>query len=234
MPKDDRDDLADALAKLASGDIAPSEHAPSNPLSDDKTPVDPNEVAPPPLPSAQVARPSPKPRPVPGKAAARPQRPTTPAPRPAAPSSSSWVPSSGEATPPPAAPDDSLAAATVDLGLQEPSEQSVILDDDDDAVIVPAPDAAVFAPKHIGRGSHRRSALYQTIEFRRTIIPVLLTCGVLTIAFGMLKYALGEDSPLSELPGWLPIVLFITGALLLTLAVTNMLSVHHHLGEHPK
>ena len=232
MPKNDRDDLADALSKLASGDIAPSEHAPSNPLSDEKTPADPNEVAPPPLPSAQMARPSPKPRLDPGKSGARPQRPTTPAPRPAAPSSSSWVPS-GEPTPPPAAPDDSLAAATVDLGTQEPTEQSVILDDDD-AVIVPAPDAAVFAPRHTGRGSYRRSALYQTIEFRRTIIPILLTCGVLTIAFGMLKYALGEDSPLSELPSWLPVVLFITGALLLALAVTNMLSVRHHLGEHPK
>ena len=72
------------------------------------------------------------------------------------------------------------------------------------------PDAAVFAPRaghaaQLPRAGLRRSALYQTIEFRRTIIPILLTCGVLMIGFGSLKYVMGEDSPLSELPVWLPV-----------------------------
>jgi hypothetical protein len=119
-----------------------------------------------------------------------------------------------------------------EAGLMIPQEQPVVIDDDD-AVIVPAPDAAVFAPKHHPRPQRRAShaAIYQTIEFRRTIIPVLLTCGVLTIAFGTLKYVLGPDSALAELPTWLPVLLFVTGALLLGFAAMNMLSVRHQSAE---
>ena len=117
-------------------------------------------------------------------------------------------------------------------GLVPPDDQTEIIYDDD-SVIVPAPDAAVFAPKRRSQPAARvgHSAMYQTIEFRRTIIPILLTCGTLMLAFGSLKYTLGQDSALAELPGWLPIVLFTTGTVLITLAVMNMLSVKHQLAD---
>ena len=220
MARSDNDDVADALAKLAGGEVAPSEQVPP------PAPVDnaESQPAPPSKPCAfrqAMARGAAR-QPA---AAARPQRPNTPAPRPAAPGTAP--------PPPPQTPDDSLSAAVTDLSAEDAAEQPVILDDDD-AVIMPAPDAAVFAPRagqaaQPPRGAFQRSALYQTIEFRRTIIPILLTCGGLMIGFGSLKYVMGEDSPLSELPVWLPVLLFVTGALLLGLAVANMLSVKHQL-----
>jgi hypothetical protein len=212
MAQPDPDDLADALSKLAGGEIAPSEQEPPAPQAQPTT-----------TPAPSAPKPAAKPAARPG--AARPQRPTTPAPRPAAPVKA----------PPPIAPTPE-ALLDVNLssgaGLALPSEQPEIVDDDD-AVNVPAPDAAVFAPRPRTRPAPRRgrAAMYQTIEFRRTIIPILLTCGTLVIIFGSLKYTLGQDSALAELPAWLPIVLFITGAVLLALAVVNMLSVKHQLAD---
>jgi hypothetical protein len=72
-----------------------------------------------------------------------------------------------------------------------------------------------------------RPPLYRTMQFRQTIIPILLTCGVLTLAFSSLKFVLGPDSIFSDLPLWLPIVLLLAGVVLLFLAVLNMLAVKH-------
>jgi hypothetical protein len=217
MAQPDPDDLADALSKLAGGEIAPSEQTPPSPPQ-----VQP-AAAKPPTPKPATRQPTTQ-RPV----AARPARPTTPAPRPAGPTKSS--------PPPPRSPRSTPHETPLDVhlsseaGLVLPSEEQPIVDDDD-SVNVPAPDAAVFAPKVRLTPARRtgRAAMYQTIEFRRTIIPILLTCGTLMIVFGSLKYTMGQDSALAELPGWLPIVLFTTGAVLLSLAVVNMLSVKHQL-----
>ncbi len=101
--------------------------------------------------------------------------------------------------------------------------------DENSAAYAPAaPGTSGGAKKKPARGTST-AAVYQTIEFRRTAIPILLTCGLLTIAFGALKYISGPDSPVADLPGWLPIALFITGAVLLGLAIANMLSVKQHL-----
>jgi hypothetical protein len=65
------------------------------------------------------------------------------------------------------------------------------------------------------------------MEFRRTIIPILLTCALLTLAFSSLKFATGPDSIFSDLPMWLPVTLMAAGVILLFLAVLNMLAVKH-------
>ncbi len=97
---------------------------------------------------------------------------------------------------------------------------------DDDAVIVPPPDVEVFIPKST---SSRRSALYQTLQFRRTVIPILIVCSLLLISIATAKAFVGPDSLLSDLPSWLAPVLFSTGLVLLALAVLNMISVKQQL-----
>jgi hypothetical protein len=103
--------------------------------------------------------------------------------------------------------------------------------DDDDQMNIPAPDAAVFAPKPKSAAEIKahRTAVYQSVEFRRTMIPILLTTGVLLLVFASMKFVLGADSPLSDLPMWLPVMLILTSLALLATAVLNMLSVKSSL-----
>lgn len=236
---DKQDDLADALSKLAGGEIAPSEQEPPAPLEPPDA-VPPRTTNPAPL-TPQILQPA---RQATGRAArssAAPARPTAPAPRPQRPSAPASRPAAPSPMPKVTQLPSTASPRMEDTGLSsvEPfesaaEEQQRVVLDDDDSVIMPASDATDFVqhPRRSARrpgGSSTRSAVYQTVEFRRSIIPILLTCGVLTIIFGTLKFALGPDSPLADLPVWLPIALFITGALLLALAVFNMLSVRQSL-----
>ena len=76
-----------------------------------------------------------------------------------------------------------------------------------------------------------QTARQKSINFRRTLIPILLTSGVLMLAFGMLKFVIGPDSSLSDLPTWISAVLFLLAAILLGFAALNMVSVKKAL-EH--
>jgi hypothetical protein len=179
MAQSDKDDLADALARLASGDVAPSEQVPAAPSED----------------SAYHSAP-------------KPQRSAAPA-EIAAP------------VPPPPMPEPLQIATPAD------AMHEIVIDDDE--ISMPAPDADVFAPRH--QAAHR-AALYQTVEFRRTIIPVALTCGMLMIVFASARHLVGPDSPLADLPPWWAPVLLLTGTLLLVLAALNMLSVKRRIAEY--
>jgi hypothetical protein len=146
MTESNNDDLADALAKFASGDVAPS----------DEQTFDPSEEA---EPAEQ--------------------------------------PATG----------DEEAMPEVEMG----------------ELSIPAPSPRspqVMSP---------RVPLYQTMQFRQTIIPILLTCGVLTLVLASLKAAMGTDSVFSDLPGWVPIALFVAGLVLLFLAIINMFAVKGQL-----
>ena len=91
----------------------------------------------------------------------------------------------------------------------------------DFSVAAPPPDPSVFAPKQ----STRDLVLERRIHNRRTLIPILLTCGVLMPAVGSLKWLRGADSPFAAWPTWAPVVLSLCGLLLLVLAVANMTQV---------
>ena len=91
----------------------------------------------------------------------------------------------------------------------------------DDIVAAPAPDASVFAP----RRPTRDLVADRQIHNRRTLIPILLTCGVLMPAVGALKWVRGPESPFSAWPVWAPIALGACGIVLLLLAVANMMQV---------
>jgi hypothetical protein len=99
---------------------------------------------------------------------------------------------------------------------------------DDDAMLAPPPDASQFGgPVGYKSPAVRRRAAGP--EFKQTMIPILLTCGVLLLVFGALKFVLGPDSPYSNLAPWVTIMVFAMGVALLGLAVFTMLQVQDQL-----
>jgi len=117
---------------------------------------------------------------------------------------------------------DPIVAAT--------SQQVEIIDGD--LSDVPAPDESVFAKPHKSaktRIAKPRVPLYKSIGFRRTIIPILFSAGLILNILAGLKFALDEDSPMQRLPNWTPPTVAGIGVLFLILAILNMLSVRSEL-----
>lgn len=100
---------------------------------------------------------------------------------------------------------------------------------DDDAVIVPAPSIDVFLPKQRGTRAAAKRAASSSLAMRRTLIPILLTNGVLLPALGAMWFATDVDSPFRRTGAWLPIMLIAVGVLLLVFGVLNALFVRHEL-----
>jgi hypothetical protein len=98
--------------------------------------------------------------------------------------------------------------------------------DPDDEVIAPPPDPSV-----LGRMPHRPHHAPKgfTLEGRRTMIPILLTCGVLLLVGGLLKFVTGPDSPFAALPAGMVIAAMVLGVALLGSAVAVMLGVREEL-----
>ena len=91
----------------------------------------------------------------------------------------------------------------------------------DEMLAAPPPDPSVFAPRY----STRDLLAERRIHHRRTLIPILLTCGVLMPLVGSLKWVRGPDSPFASWPIWAPVLLAMSGAALLALAFANMRQV---------
>jgi hypothetical protein len=237
MAESEHDDVADALSRMAEGDVAPAEQPPIIPprpvAKSAPKPVSTRTAAPlakparpaapvlgMPSPSATPAAPSRAVGPAPSTAV-RKQRPTAPTIR--------QVPS--------IAPSD---VVDVDGGQSTgliASGESTDVVDDDDSVIVPAPDASAFMPKVKTASSaevRAAIAMKKNLNFRRTLIPILLTSSTMMLAFGGLKSFSGPDSMFANLAGWIPIVLFSGGGVLLLLAIFNMLSVKAQLDSQRK
>jgi hypothetical protein len=71
----------------------------------------------------------------------------------------------------------------------------------------------------------------QSLEGRRTAIPVLLVSGLMFGVAGALKFVVGEESPIYEFPNWMPIVMFCLSGVLLVLAILNMFHVGNELSK---
>jgi hypothetical protein len=104
---------------------------------------------------------------------------------------------------------------------------SAVSDEDNDAVIAPAPAADVLA--HVpSAGSavllSRRTRL-PSMAVQRTLIPILLTCGILLMLTGALHWLSGDASPFAALPDSMSIGMLAGGALIFLIAVANMLHV---------
>jgi len=237
MAESEHDDLADALARMAKGDVAPGEHGGEHELATPSTP--PARPAPRPAPARGPAPMIKPPRPAaPALGAQSPPPATAPVPRPAAPALAAGTTSTRKARPTAPAVRQSTSAPT---DAETDGGQSTALsagaegagtNDDDDSVIVPAPEASVFMPKAKSTSTAEvRAAIARkkNLNFRRTLIPPLLTLGVLMIVFGFLKPLSGPDSMFANLWGGIPVILFIAGAVLLGVAAINMLSVKAQL-----
>ena len=97
-------------------------------------------------------------------------------------------------------------------------------------MIVPAPDASVFFHKPDYAAKQHAHAFGQSLRFRQTIIPILLTAGLIMIGLATLHFAWrSENNPMGGLPVWLLVLLFVFGAAMWVLAVTNMLVVKQQL-----
>ena len=247
MTQRDNEDLARALEGMGSGDDdAPSSGAASQPPNNKPAkarptapvpmqgapkPVAPRPVVPPgatPLPpgaiksqqrkqeTASKAK-SPAPR---KSAVARPQapmRPQTPA-----------LPQSDPAVEPTVAPSsDWLSSPELpSSGMAE------IVTTDDDAVMVPAPAMETLAHVHTKPdAAHHRPHMpaIKSVEARRTVIPVLLTCGLLLVIAATMRLVTSPDTPLRSLPPWMSWAGYALGGLLWGVALINMFSVRKDL-----
>jgi hypothetical protein len=112
----------------------------------------------------------------------------------------------------------------------KPLETSAPDAHDDDAVIVPPPDPSVFAAavaRHARAHTSQRAA---RLGLRRTLIPILLTCGVMLPTLAVLWLRLEPEDPLRAGTGtWTPLVLAGLGLLLLAIGILHMLQVRHLL-----
>ena len=100
--------------------------------------------------------------------------------------------------------------------------------DDDDAVMIPelAPDRIATASLYDPSRPKTRDAS-RGLFFRRTMIPVLLTCGLMLPALAALWFATDPDHVVRGTGLWLPVTFVVLGAVFLLLAVVNMAQVRH-------
>jgi len=104
--------------------------------------------------------------------------------------------------------------------------------DEGDSVMVPAAPMEYLGHAHAApQRSSVRMLKLESLGARRTAIPVLLVSGVMFAAAGALKFISGEQSPISQFPMWMPILMFCLSGVLLVLGVLNMLHVATQLSK---
>lgn len=209
-----KDDIAAALHGLSGGADAHAEHFDEARVEHDAH--SPSEAAPP-----------------------SPQRPAVPNTRPPAPSQVRDVPplapapagpaASSSARSRPASPLRPAAPTAADPQLPEPEE-----DDPAGAPFTYDPSAAATVgsrspAKPVARP--RRTPMFKSLGFRRTIIPVMLSSGVMMIVMAAAKLVVDEEAPLARLPGWISLVLVVTGLIMLALGAANMMMVRTELAR---
>ncbi len=225
---DEKDELADALAALAAGHHDDPEGGEADVHGEHNTAhvgaigqAGPGPLAPPPPPAGAIRPAGPGMKPV-AKAVAPPAAVTpnaggragTPAPAPRA-----------SAPQAPAREPAFVVEAESKEGAEGSDWGTTEARADDDTMMAPRPD-----PQMLGHVRSRKTAV-STSNIKRTMIPILLTIGMLLILFGALKYVRGPDSPYAALPGSIVITAFGGGAVLLVFAVLNMLQVKAEMAQ---
>jgi hypothetical protein len=221
--------------------VAPRPAAPTGGVGRPTAPPPPPRVAPAPVnPPARTFVPPAAPRPA--TAGGSSSRPPAPAamPRQVAP------PQAPAAKPPispqPPAPsgdafvvhDDTVAPSAHHLSdhdaeVAREAEAIAHVVEDDDTLNMPAPGPEAFAPRPAPVRPKRQS-VSRTVEFKQTIIPVMLTQGVLLPGIAVYVLALGDESPLVG-NAWIPFTLLGIGLLMLLFAGLTMLQVRHQLAH---
>jgi hypothetical protein len=73
--------------------------------------------------------------------------------------------------------------------------------------------------------------MYRRLTFRQTIIPPMLTLGVLLPIFGILPLVSSEESPWAAISRWIAFTSLAFGVVMLVLAISNMVLVKRQLAE---
>ena len=244
MAEKNNDHLADALAALSAGehsepdangdDATPAARTAPLPVTASVRPPAPR-VAPPPV--GRPAVPSPVARPAANSrsaAPAVPPQPTARATSPAgSPSRANRPQAPASATPPafiqpePVAPQEDSFAPTDEHAGEWVGEAPA----DDDAMLAPAPDAATlnYAYSPSKAAARKVSRSNSGLETKRTLIPILLTTGVMFLILGCLKFIASGESSFAGLPMWFVGLICGMGALLLVFAAFTMMQVKSQL-----
>jgi len=91
----------------------------------------------------------------------------------------------------------------------------------DDRAVIPPPPRSAFAPKR----STRQLLAERQLDVKRTVIPILLTCGTLLLAGGALKWVGGPNLPFAAWDARVAAGLCACGLVVLLVGVVNMLQV---------
>jgi hypothetical protein len=125
-------------------------------------------------------------------------------------------------------PIDSTESRGESEGESEEERESDFLPDivEDDETIAAAPDASAFAPRVARKPAQAR--IYANLFYRRTIIPILLTCGVMLPSIGVWSM-LDGNAPLADIGTGVEVLLIVVGAVLFVLGMLNAFHVRHIL-----
>ncbi len=223
MAEKKKDDVAAALEALAQGQV-PSEHeTPSGGIPSESTVFTPSPAeAPPPAAVRPIAPPPPRPAAppaslTPARTGITSQTPPPARVRPAAPQRPS-VPVAPvrpvvEEAPPPPQEDQALSQIVMD----------------DDTMDAPAVDLSTLRRTPVAK-KKPASPVFAQLKFRQTMIPLLLTNGVLLPGIGAWAL-LWKDSFLHDAGKTLPVLLISVGALLLITGVLNALHIKSLLAK---
>jgi hypothetical protein len=84
----------------------------------------------------------------------------------------------------------------------------------------------IAASSPTAAGAKIRAAAHDPFFIRKTMIPILLTFGVILAGWAALILTAGEDNALGDMfPRWTPIALLALAAIFVLLAVFNMLAL---------
>ena len=102
-------------------------------------------------------------------------------------------------------------------------------DSESDRVNVPAPGPEVFLPRKSRSQRNARRRALESVGYRRTIVPIMLTLGVMLPTLCGLWYMLDEGSPFKKINSKLPPVLLGIGVLFLLCGILNVIQLKHLL-----
>jgi hypothetical protein len=155
--------------------------------------------------------------------------------RPSTPAQATRAAASAPAPPPPPTPPVEAASSpaepqAVDHEAELAAEAEAVAHvvEDDDTLNLPA--ASPESILHPKRPRPKREPMIKTVEFKQTLIPVLLTMGVLLPALGGYGLVLGDASPIAD-QKWVGVAVIAIGGVMLAFAVLTMLQVKYQLDQ---
>lgn len=123
-------------------------------------------------------------------------------------------------------PEEQAAAREAEVEAEAEAVAHVI--EDDDTLNLPPPPPEALAHRPAPRTP--RELASRRVGFKQTMIPVLLTMGVLLTGIAVWSFSMGEESPVFDEPT-IPISVLIVGILMLGFGVFTMLQVRAQLAR---